>query len=271
MSIIRRVSIVSLKLAVRAALSIGLLSGAALGQVAAIPVNTSVTMPTGAASISRENALAILKNAAGELVLPPSTKFAISGIEITDDQVLVFIGDNGDRSHTLAVSSLAVHVTIGFLGAVHCYFTADDKVFLFRITPDLAIKVGQALEAIKAAPSPKEQQEQQIAFEAQAKSYRDAPVKPVPGEDVRRYLVQVDVAVNEKRFQDAADLYARALYIAPWWPDGHFNAALILGGLRQYDKAIDDMQKYLLLVPNAQDARAAQDKIYAWEGQRAAR
>jgi len=121
----------------------------------------------------------------------------------------------------------------------------------------------------KIGTSPMEQQEQ-IAFDTQAKSYRDATVKPVPGEDVRRYRVQAEAAASEGRYQDAADLYTKALYIAPWWPEGQFNAALIFGALHQYDKAVDHMQKYLALVPNEPDARAAQDKIYAWEGDKAA-
>lgn len=121
---------------------------------------------------------------------------------------------------------------------------------------------------IKLAPA---LQEQQMAFESQATSYRDAQVKPVPGEDVRRYRVQAEAAVSERRYQDAAGLYTKALYIAPWWPEGHFNAALIFGELHQYGKAIDHMQKYLALVPNAPDARAAQDRIYVWESDKAAR
>jgi hypothetical protein len=220
-------------------------------------------------TITPDDARGILQHTTGTLcfgVVCGGFNHDITGIELTDDQVLVFIEDDGDRSHTLPVADLTVRVqTIGNTGWV--YFTAGNGLYLAAIPADSARNIANALAVIKSAPTPKQQQ---AVFDEQAKSYRDAPVKPVPGEDVRRYRVQAEVAVNEKRFQDAANLYARALYIAPWWPEGHFNAALILGDLRQYDKAIDHMTKYLALVPNAADARAAQDKIYAWEGDKAA-
>jgi hypothetical protein len=55
------------------------------------------------------------------------------------------------------------------------------------------------------------------------------------------------------------------LDIAPWWPEGHFNRALIMGETKKYWDAMREMKRYLLLVPDAPDARAAQDKIYQWE------
>jgi hypothetical protein len=218
-------------------------------------------------SITPDDARAILKTATGTLCFSfvcGALNHDITGIELTDDQVLVFIEDDGDRSHTLPVAALTVREEIiGNTGWV--YFTAGNSLYLAAIPADRARNIADALVVLKTAPNAKEQQ---VAFEAQAQSYRDAAVKPVPGEDVRRYRVQAEAAVSEKRFQDAANLYGKALYIAPWWPEGHFNAALILGDLGQYAKAIDHMQKYLVLVPNAPDARAAQDKIYAWEAKK---
>jgi len=72
--------------------------------------------------------------------------------------------------------------------------------------------------------------------------------------------------VDQKRFWDATDLYEKALDIAPWWPEGHFNVALIYGELGDYVDAVTEMQRYHLLAPKAADARATQDKIYEWEG-----
>src|SRR4029077_856471 len=63
----------------------------------------------------------------------------------------------------------------------------------------------------------------------------------------------------------AVELYGKALEIAPWWPEGHFNRALIMGETRKYGEAIREMKHYLLLVPDAPDAGASQDKIYQWE------
>jgi tetratricopeptide (TPR) repeat protein len=220
-------------------------------------------------SITPEDARVILKNATGTLcfgMVCGALNHDITGIELTDDQVLIFVKDDGDRSHTLPVSALKVREEI-IRDTGWVYFTAGNSLYLAAIPAGRATSIASALVVIKNAPS---LQEQQATFDTQARAYRDATVKPVPGEGVRRYRVQAEAAVSETRFQDAANLYAKALYITPWWPEGHFNTALILGDLRQYDRAIDHMKKYLALVPNAPDARAAQDRVYVWEGEKAA-
>jgi hypothetical protein len=83
-------------------------------------------------------------------------------------------------------------------------------------------------------------------------------------EEANRYKVQAEGAVRDKEFNDVADLYAAALKIAPWWPAGHFNRALVLGEAGDYEMAAREMNYYLQLVPGASNARAAQDKIYDW-------
>ena len=107
---------------------------------------------------------------------------------------------------------------------------------------------------------------EEASFREIADRYRRMPVKPSLPEEARKYKVQAERAVENKRFGEAADRYADALVAAPWWPEGHFNRALILGEMGHYGKAIKEMKKYLMLVPDAADARAAQDRIYEWEG-----
>lgn len=104
-------------------------------------------------------------------------------------------------------------------------------------------------------------------FEAVARPYRESKQKPSLPEEALKYKAQAEFAIKQKRFADAADRYANALNIAPWWPEGHFNRGLILGmrELSRYTEAIMEMKKYLLLAPNAPNARSAQDKIYQWE------
>ena len=84
-------------------------------------------------------------------------------------------------------------------------------------------------------------------------------------EPARRYRVQAEAAVQEKRFADAERYFEELLKIEPWWPAGHYNRALILGELGNYDEAAFEMKKYLALEPEAPDARAARDQIYVWE------
>ena len=104
-------------------------------------------------------------------------------------------------------------------------------------------------------------------FEPIASQYRASNPKPAITEDIRRFQVMAVSAVQEKRFGDAANDYIKALKIAPWWPQGHFNVAILMGQLHYYDEAIDHMKKYLMLVPDAPNARAAQDQIYKWQGE----
>jgi len=109
--------------------------------------------------------------------------------------------------------------------------------------------------------------ERQTQFAAVANTYRNQNPKPIISEDVRRLEVIANAAVKEKRFGDAANAYEDALKLAPWWPEGQFNAALILSEIHYYNEAIEHMRNYLALAPGAPNARAAQDHIYAWQGE----
>jgi len=53
--------------------------------------------------------------------------------------------------------------------------------------------------------------EQEAAFERAAQSYRNATAKPQLPEEAVKYKVQAELAVQQKRFDDAVDLYDRAL------------------------------------------------------------
>lgn len=129
-----------------------------------------------------------------------------------------------------------------------------------------AQRLADALLALKAASSDEAVAATEARFEETAAHYRAADPKPVPDESVRRLEVQIEDAVREKRFEQAAALYDNALELAPWWPQGRFNHALLLEALGNYEFAIEEMQRYLMLVPEAPNARAAQDKIYSWQG-----
>lgn len=103
------------------------------------------------------------------------------------------------------------------------------------------------------------------AFPETVASYRRSP-KPALSEEVRMYRLQAEDAVAGKRFQQAVELYGKALAVAPWWPEGHFNQALILGESGCVEPAVAAMERYLALVPDAPDARAARDQIHVWKG-----
>lgn len=102
-------------------------------------------------------------------------------------------------------------------------------------------------------------------FDEAASAYLAAEAKPELDAETRRLKVQAEDALREKRFEDVADLYGEALAVAPWWPAGHYNRALVLSELKEYPDAIAEMKRYLRLAPGAENAASAQDAIYKWE------
>ena len=102
-------------------------------------------------------------------------------------------------------------------------------------------------------------------FQQVVTQYRAANPKPEMPEAARKFKVQAEFAVQEKRLDQAVELYGKALEIVPWWPEGHYQLALVLGEQKKYLDALIEMKRYLLLAPDAPDARAAQDNIYRWE------
>lgn len=131
-------------------------------------------------------------------------------------------------------------------------------------------RTANALYILKrnAIKQKKEVEEFDSRFAASLADYRKmAAANATLPEEANKYKVQAEGAVRDKEFDDAADFYAKALKIAPWWPAGHFNRALVLGEAGDYEMARREMNYYLQLVPGAPNARAAQDKIYEWERQ----
>lgn len=134
---------------------------------------------------------------------------------------------------------------------------------------EIAKKKGHSavVSLIEKAKTESSNPAEEAAFTEAAASYRAATVKPTLPEEVRKFKVQAESAVRKKDFVSAVLRYKEALDVAPWWPEGHFSRALILGELSRYREAIREMKRYLTLVPDAPNARAAQDKIYQWEGE----
>jgi tetratricopeptide (TPR) repeat protein len=78
-------------------------------------------------------------------------------------------------------------------------------------------------------------------------------------------MVQAETYFQEKNLAKATETYGKLIGVAPWLPQAYFNRAFLEGEQQQYKPAIADMQTYLKLAPNAQDAREAQDQVYAWQ------
>jgi hypothetical protein len=102
-------------------------------------------------------------------------------------------------------------------------------------------------------------------FNRKAAEWRAAPIKTPLPEDARRHKVLAENAIQEKDSEKAIDEYEAGLDVFPTWPEGQFNVALLCGEGGDYEEAIEHMEDYLKLVPDAADAQAARDKIVVWQ------
>ncbi len=105
----------------------------------------------------------------------------------------------------------------------------------------------------------------QAAFAQQAAAWRAMAVKPPMPNAAHVHQVLAENAVQEKNGPKAIAEFEAALAIFPTWPNGQFNLALLYGEAGQYVDAIDHMDDYLALVPDAPDAQASRDRIIIWQ------
>ena len=102
-------------------------------------------------------------------------------------------------------------------------------------------------------------------FPPRAVTWRTLATKPPIPEEVRIQRLMAEDAVKANKPGEALNYYENGIELYPTWPEGNFNAALIAGELGYYADAIEHMQAYLELVPDAADAQAARDKILIWQ------
>lgn len=126
---------------------------------------------------------------------------------------------------------------------------------------DALFFIQQSLKKIE------EQRREKLALlEPTAAQYRALKIKPPVSEELRRLVVQANAMSQQKRYGEAIKEYLKAIELDPTsYPAAYFNLALLLAQDKKPLSAIFYMKHYLLLVPEAPDARGARDKIYEWE------
>jgi hypothetical protein len=102
-------------------------------------------------------------------------------------------------------------------------------------------------------------------FTQRAAAWRALATRPPIPDEVRVQRMMAEDAFKANKPDEALRYYEAGVLLYPTWPEGNFNAALIAGDLGYYDAAIEHMQAYLELVPDAADAQAARDKILIWQ------
>lgn len=93
-----------------------------------------------------------------------------------------------------------------------------------------------------------------------------------PAEEARRHMIRgraaLEAAQSLAAFRDARAEFARAVELAPNWADAHFNLAVVLTKLNDFNGAIASYHRYLELAPQAPDAQQVRDEIVKLEYQK---
>lgn len=106
--------------------------------------------------------------------------------------------------------------------------------------------------------------EQSEQFKSIAAAWRTKnPKPPIPDEAHEHWVLAIN-AVEEKNANEAIEEFSAALKVFPTWPEAQFNLAIFCGETGDYNCAVEHMQDYLELVPNAPDSGAAKDKLIVW-------
>lgn len=99
--------------------------------------------------------------------------------------------------------------------------------------------------------------------------YRAMNPKPPVPESSKRYMVRGRTAVAEAAspsdFEAAVREFMAASLEAPFWPEVHYNLGVLLEKMDRLDDAIESLQKYLDLAPDAEDAEQVKTMIYQIE------
>jgi tetratricopeptide (TPR) repeat protein len=107
-----------------------------------------------------------------------------------------------------------------------------------------------------------------VEFQETVKNNNTLSEKPTITEEQRKYIVQANSKNEKKEYQEALDFYKKVINVNPTsYPSAYYNMALLAAQIKDYRYAIFNMKKYMILVPDAPDARASQDQIYKWEAE----
>jgi hypothetical protein len=185
-----------------------------------------------------------------------------------DSQYILYGNTQGDYGIALArVVSTSAEYSGGYTWRVFWQDYAHENREAMEIAPRQLERFKGALDflAANARQEASERDEQELAqFQAQAKAWREAAVKPTMPEQAREHQVLAEFAFKEKDVDKAINQYLAALSVFPAWPEGQYNLATLAGEKKFYVVATLHMKEYLELMPDSPDAQAAKDSIIIW-------
>ena len=163
-------------------------------------------------------------------------------------EYMIYVIQNNNHDHEYII---CLH------GLVEFYFKESEFEDVLQIADDLFLIRQHVIQ----------QRESRLAlFKEKAAQYRALAIKPAMSEEQRKFVVQANTLNRLKDYAGAIGLYLKAIDLDPVsYPGAYFNLALINAQIKHYNAAVSYMKQYLMLVPDAKDARSARDRIYEWK------
>ena len=140
---------------------------------------------------------------------------------------------------------------------------SDHQFFIISSNEDEAVSLADAFYVLKRYAEGYKPEDG--SFSEGAAAWRALAVKPELPEDVLGCRMAAEEAFKNKDFKKALDYYKKGLSMEPFWPQGLFNAAVLEGELGSYKSAVFHMKRYLELLPDAPNAKAAREKMSFWK------
>lgn len=207
------------------------------------------------------------------------SKFNIRNINFADNRIdftytLIDDGDDVGNKQIFSVFNyqlLQADIVVEFAteGGIDRYAIIVPGVVSLRCrTLDTAVKLADLFlfKQTKLREYVDALEKQLALFEPVASQYRALAVKQQMSEEQRRLIVQANALTQQKNYSEAMDQYEKAIKLDPTsYPSVYYNLALLRAQGNSPVSAAFNMKRYLMLVPDAKDARSARDKIYEWE------
>jgi tetratricopeptide (TPR) repeat protein len=173
--------------------------------------------------------------------------FPFSYNDLSGFKIMVSLGDGGHMVRLPKDRAVSFRIV-------------DNEAAAHRMADDL-FYIQQNLDNLD-----KYNEDKLAAFKETADQYRALKVKPPVSEEQRKFIVQANALTEQKDYTGAIDHYKKAIELDQTsYPAAYYNMALLYAREHRFRLAIEYMNRYLLLEPEAKDARSAQDKIYEWE------
>ncbi|MBI3112587.1 MAG: hypothetical protein HYZ01_13555 [Ignavibacteriales bacterium] len=200
-------------------------------------------------------------------IFGPKMHGTCTGIQISGDGFSFYAAPKAGNAegaiHSFLFAEVPTKIGGGGYDATHVVWFGDDVFLAVSNTHEFLDAVSELLyqssDAILNADNANF-----ATFRDEATSWRSQRVTPALPEEVQQYRALAEDAIQQKSFFEAIDYYENGLAIAPLWPEGQFNVAMLYGELKVYGQAALHMKRYLELNPTAEEAIAARDKIRVW-------